>query len=185
MAITRVSDIPRVPREEVFADQKAMKRQEEEGMYREMRIQNREPIIPPVYDPKNLHRLTMMVDVIVDQCCDKPTSIEHRFCNDIKSEETSYVRKYKVKEEWAPLDLGYLKDQPILYLVIRNVVDIREEEDAYFGKLENNVLVAIDKGEPWIIAPNGLFVGCPSEGRLVYIRSVGGTATVALAVIPK
>jgi hypothetical protein len=90
-----------------------------------------------------LNLITKDAVVVVGQVChrrhaDQPTSTVFQFSRELETEEQPYTRlchkpKSKAKEEWLPLDTGWLEEE-VSFLVIRNDegghtdVNLSEEE---------------------------------------------------------
>lgn len=140
--------------------------------------------------PTNLteDRLTMTFQAHHESFGEEPSSIHWAFADLLESKEQPYRRRLDVGEEGVDVELGWLKDNHGLMIIINKAgstqqVNPTEEERQQYKKQELLVMQDND-GKPWIVRPGRLHVGEPSSSQL-RLQSLHGTIPVTLIVFPR
>ena len=140
----------------------------------------RDLVIPGAIVSQNKSCASLIVQTVIthSNCSEQPLQVQASFIQNLETDEQSYgPRRVTVKGDWTPLDLGWLADKPISYLVIQDrsgLLDGRKTQVSIDG-----VLVAS-------IKPGRFFSLEPEEGvaSKIKLKSLGGDSILHVSVMP-
>lgn len=112
-------------------------------------------------------------------CVDTPSRITTHFLDNLVSTEQAYRRRVGIKDEiWVSLDLGWLANSSIGYLIVQNINEL---------DITKKILVAVDGVTISSIRPGRFFNIEPEEGvaSRIKLKAIGGDAQIFITAIPK
>lgn len=120
-----------------------------------------------------------------------PISIDSRFSRWLESTEQPYLRKITIKEEWTPLDLGWIGDK-VGMLLIKNEeghFQIQPTEEQRQEVMARIVELAVESAAGiivlWgLVRPLESIQFEPSNAQYLRLRCRKGQAKITLAVMP-
>ncbi len=130
-------------------------------------------------------RMTMIVMCHHEQCCDGVETVDMRWSQVLKSEEQTYVRRFKIDSVGKYIDLGWLSESGIATVVVSNTTNkrpgIKKET------LENHVLLlSLGKdGSPWRLRAGRAFPGEAVDPKSIYLKAESEPVDVSIMVIPE
>ena len=124
--------------------------------------------------------------------------VEHRFMRWLDSEEQAYQRSLVLTEEWKQLDFGWLEQNQIARLVIKNdegrfLTNPTEDEKKEMAEriillghspIETDLEGQQYRFATWKIRPGEDFQGEPTTGNSIYLRSTKGKVRCTITAIP-
>lgn len=112
----------------------------------------------PVVVPEIPSRMTVVERIYHQLKDEQPTSVRRTFTVKLESDEDPFSRKMAVGTEWKVLDLGYVQDVGILYLV-----NLDNETD---------ILVRCGKsGEPMVLEPQESIRFRARDPKAVFVKA--------------
>jgi hypothetical protein len=129
-------------------------------------------------------RLTAQLTIVHEHCCEPPIPIHPQFTRLLETTEQVWGRRQKVNCTPTPLDLGWLKDLPISYLILVNnaglggtanpteeekriidetVIQLRDSDGLNLWRIRPRG--GFHAGEPG--APGTLVVSCPHNTEIM------------------
>jgi hypothetical protein len=130
---------------------------------------------------------------------EQPTAESNQFSRRLETSEQPYVRKIRVGEAWQPLDLGWVEQPGMVWLVNDEGRHFQtnptpEERAAIEAKVIEVVTKVVNAGPiagilaedsfSWEVAPGESFRGKPTDAKRVWLRCRSGTARATLRVYP-
>jgi hypothetical protein len=136
-------------------------------------------------------RLIVVEHIYHQAINEQPVGVEARYTRHLMTNEQPYRRKITVREDWQPLDHGWLgacsalhiKNEAAQYQMVPTPEEQRED-DARIVELASGTN-PVETGNSWLILPGETFRGQPKNLMQLYLRCQRGTATCWLMIFPK
>jgi len=148
---------------------------------------------------KDFDRMTAQCIIHLENCCDKPHSINPKFSAMLESQGVQpYQRKIKVNSTWTPLDCGWVaSESSVGMIVFENITDrhelrrqimLKAKEGEQQSKSLPKILVSVsgnDDEADFEIQPAQFNIYSPKRPHLWRIKSSGDPFMVHLTVYPR
>lgn len=111
---------------------------------------------------------------------EKAVSVPVRFARNLQTEEQPYFRRMNLGKEWKPLERGWIEKCGMMVLENKEKHG-RAGDDAKIVEVSFHHSLSTD----FIVLPEESMRGVPCNLKSVYVRCVGGEATLAVSLYPE
>jgi len=137
--------------------------------------------------PQNV--MTVVEHVYHQPFGEQPVGVDSSFNRKLDSDEQMFVRKFRVTEEWTPINVGWVESAGMLMLSNDEGRSLQtlpsdEEKAAVAARVVELKYQDAPDDQAWTVLPGESMRAMPSQASLLMLRCRSESARVTLTLIP-